>query len=75
MRADADLDYTVAELVDGAFFNSGQSCSTIEVRFDSFPRLHLQLTPNRANLRTRNDQFVAKFVDITKVGRTPSQQL
>jgi len=30
VRADADLDYTVAELVDGAMFNSGQSCCAIE---------------------------------------------
>jgi len=30
VRADADLDYAVAELVDGAFFNSGQSCCGIE---------------------------------------------
>ncbi len=32
VRADAELDYTVAELVDGAFFNSGQSCCAVEVR-------------------------------------------
>jgi acyl-CoA reductase-like NAD-dependent aldehyde dehydrogenase len=30
VRADADLDYAVANLVDGAFFNSGQSCCGIE---------------------------------------------
>ncbi|PCI07063.1 aldehyde dehydrogenase [bacterium] len=30
VRSDADLDYSVAELVDGAFFNSGQSCCGIE---------------------------------------------
>ena len=30
VRADADLDYSVAGLVDGAFFNSGQSCCGIE---------------------------------------------
>ncbi|KIK66626.1 hypothetical protein GYMLUDRAFT_37783 [Collybiopsis luxurians FD-317 M1] len=30
VRADADLDYTVAELVDGAMFNSGQSCCAVE---------------------------------------------
>lgn len=28
--ADADLDYSVENLVDGAFFNSGQSCCGIE---------------------------------------------
>lgn len=38
MRPDADLDYTVAELVDGAFFNSGQSCCAIEVCFESIQR-------------------------------------
>ncbi len=30
VRADADLDYTIAQLVDGAFYNSGQSCCGIE---------------------------------------------
>ncbi len=30
MRADADLDAAVECLVDGAFFNSGQSCCGIE---------------------------------------------
>ncbi|KAF5337946.1 hypothetical protein D9758_013100 [Tetrapyrgos nigripes] len=30
VRPDAELDYTVAELVDGAMFNSGQSCCAIE---------------------------------------------
>ncbi len=30
VRADADLDHAVGELVDGAFFNSGQSCCGIE---------------------------------------------
>lgn len=30
VRADADLDATVDNLVDGAFFNSGQSCCGIE---------------------------------------------
>ena len=30
MRPDADLDHTVENLVDGAFFNSGQSCCGIE---------------------------------------------
>lgn len=30
VRADADLDYTVANLVDGAIFNSGQSCCAVE---------------------------------------------
>ncbi|WP_237055161.1 aldehyde dehydrogenase family protein [Microbulbifer sediminum] len=30
VRADADLDHAVAAAVDGAFFNSGQSCCGIE---------------------------------------------
>jgi len=30
VRADADLDHAVDSLVDGAFFNSGQSCCGIE---------------------------------------------
>jgi acyl-CoA reductase-like NAD-dependent aldehyde dehydrogenase len=42
VRADAPLEATVAELVDGAFFNSGQSCCGVERiyvhrdRFDEF---------------------------------------
>jgi acyl-CoA reductase-like NAD-dependent aldehyde dehydrogenase len=30
VRADADLDFSAENLVDGAFFNSGQSCCAIE---------------------------------------------
>lgn len=30
VRPDADLAYSIAETVDGAFFNSGQSCCAIE---------------------------------------------
>lgn len=30
VRADADLDHAIANVVDGAFFNSGQSCCGIE---------------------------------------------
>ena len=30
VRADADLDHAVENLVDGSFFNSGQSCCAIE---------------------------------------------
>ena len=30
VRVDADLDFAIAENVDGAFFNSGQSCCAIE---------------------------------------------
>ncbi|KAG8995023.1 hypothetical protein FRB94_009497 [Tulasnella sp. JGI-2019a] len=51
VRHDADLDYTVAELVDGAFFNSGQSCCSIE-------RIYVH--------ESIYDSFVGKFVDIAK---------
>jgi acyl-CoA reductase-like NAD-dependent aldehyde dehydrogenase len=30
VRSDADLDYAIENLADGAFFNSGQSCCAIE---------------------------------------------
>ncbi|GLB39323.1 putative aldehyde dehydrogenase family protein [Lyophyllum shimeji] len=51
VREDADLDYTVGELVDGAFFNSGQSCCAIE-------RIYVH--------ESLYDEFVKRFVDITK---------
>ena len=51
VRADADLDYTVEQLVDGAFFNSGQSCCGIE-------RIYVD--------ESLFDEFVARFVELTK---------
>ncbi|KAF7790123.1 hypothetical protein EIP86_001075 [Pleurotus ostreatoroseus] len=51
VRADADLDYTVAELVDGAFFNSGQSCCAVE-------RIYVH--------ESIYEPFVAKFVELTE---------
>lgn len=51
VRADADLEYTVAELVDGAMFNSGQSCCAIE-------RIYVH--------ESLFDPFVAKFVELVK---------
>ncbi len=51
VRADADLDYSVANLVDGSFFNSGQSCCGIE-------RIYVN--------EKVYDDFVKKFVDLTK---------
>ncbi|KAI9462437.1 succinate semialdehyde dehydrogenase [Lactarius psammicola] len=51
VRADADLAYTAAELVDGAFFNSGQSCCAVE-------RIYVH--------ESVYDTFVDKFVDIAK---------
>jgi acyl-CoA reductase-like NAD-dependent aldehyde dehydrogenase len=41
VRADADLDHAVENLVDGSFFNSGQSCCGIEriyVHADAYDR-------------------------------------
>ncbi|KAI9058918.1 NAD-aldehyde dehydrogenase [Trametes sanguinea] len=51
VRADADLDYTVAELVDGAMFNSGQSCCAVE-------RIYVH--------ESIYDEFVSKYVDLVK---------
>ena len=51
VRADANLTNTVENLVDGAFFNSGQSCCGIE-------RIYVH-----ENLY---DEFILKFVEITK---------
>jgi acyl-CoA reductase-like NAD-dependent aldehyde dehydrogenase len=51
VRADADLEHAVENLVDGAFFNSGQSCCGIE-------RIYVQ--------RPRFDDFVEGFVALTR---------
>ncbi|KAL5501112.1 hypothetical protein ACEPAH_9499 [Sanghuangporus vaninii] len=51
VRADADFDYTVAELVDGAFFNSGQSCCAIE-------RIYVH--------ESIFDKFVTAYVELVK---------
>ncbi|KAH9982600.1 succinate semialdehyde dehydrogenase [Lactifluus volemus] len=51
VRPDADLAYTAAELVDGSFYNSGQSCCAVE-------RIYVH--------ESVYDSFVSKFVDITK---------
>lgn len=50
VRADADLAHAVENLVDGAFFNSGQSCCGIE-------RIYVH--------RDLYDRFVTGFVDLT----------
>ncbi|KAG8215805.1 Aldehyde/histidinol dehydrogenase [Butyriboletus roseoflavus] len=52
VRPDADLRYTVAELVDGAMFNSGQSCCAIE-------RIYVH--------ESVYDEFVTQYVDLVKV--------
>jgi acyl-CoA reductase-like NAD-dependent aldehyde dehydrogenase len=51
VRADADLDRTIENLVDGSFFNSGQSCCGIE-------RIYVQ--------ESLYKKFVDGFVDLTK---------
>ena len=50
VRADADLDFAVENLVDGAFFNSGQCCCGIE-------RIYVH--------ETLYDRFVDGFVELT----------
>jgi acyl-CoA reductase-like NAD-dependent aldehyde dehydrogenase len=54
VRADADLAHAVETLVDGAFFNSGQSCCAIE-------RIYVH--------ESLYDRFVLGFVDLTKTYR------
>ncbi len=51
VRSDADVNYSAQNLVDGAFFNSGQSCCGIE-------RIYVH--------ESLYDEFVQKFVQITK---------
>jgi acyl-CoA reductase-like NAD-dependent aldehyde dehydrogenase len=51
VRADADLEPTIAELVDGSFFNAGQSCCGIE-------RIYVD--------RRVFEQFVDGFVALTR---------
>lgn len=50
VRADADLAHAVENLVDGSFFNSGQSCCGIERIY-----VHRQLYP----------EFIARFQALT----------
>ncbi|MBP7370792.1 MAG: aldehyde dehydrogenase family protein [Arenimonas sp.] len=51
VRADADLAYAVENLVDGSFFNSGQSCCGIE-------RIYVD--------KSIYPEFVTRFVELTK---------
>ncbi len=51
VRADADMAHAVENLVDGAFFNSGQSCCGIE-------RIYVH--------RDVHDEFVEGFVETTR---------
>ncbi len=54
VRADANLAYAIENLVDGSFFNSGQSCCGIE-------RIYVH--------ESLYDSFVDGFVDLTKTYR------
>lgn len=54
VRADADLANAIENLVDGAFFNSGQSCCGIE-------RIYVH--------RSVYDEFVEGFVKLTRAYR------
>ncbi len=51
VRPDVDLNFAVENLVDGAFFNSGQSCCGIE-------RIYVH--------ETVYDKFIEGFVELTK---------
>ena len=51
MRPDADLDFAVEQLVDGAFYNSGQCCCGIE-------RIYVH--------ETIHDRFVDAFAGLTQ---------
>ncbi len=51
VRSDANLDFAIENLVDGAFFNAGQSCCGIE-------RIYVH--------ETVYDKFVEGFVELTK---------
>jgi len=51
IRADADLDYAIESTVDGAFFNSGQSCCGLE-------RIYVH--------ESVYDAYVEGFIDLTK---------
>jgi acyl-CoA reductase-like NAD-dependent aldehyde dehydrogenase len=51
VRADCDLAYAIAENVDGAFFNAGQSCCSIERIYIAAPVY---------------DAFVEGFVDLAR---------
>ncbi|OUS35004.1 aldehyde dehydrogenase ['Osedax' symbiont bacterium Rs2_46_30_T18] len=62
VRADVDLDYAVETVIDGAFFNSGQSCCGIE-------RIYVDAAIH--------DQFIDKataLISQYKLGRADDQQ-
>ncbi|MCP2041206.1 acyl-CoA reductase-like NAD-dependent aldehyde dehydrogenase [Neisseria sp. HSC-16F19] len=59
VRADADVAFAAENLVDGAFFNSGQSCCGIE-------RIYVH--------ESVYDEFVAEFVRVTQQYRLGDPQ-
>ena len=52
VRSDADLNFAVENIVDGAFYNSGQSCCGVQ-------RVYVQYS--------LYDEFVKKAIDETNV--------
>lgn len=66
VRADADLDHAVATLVDGAFFNSGQSCCGIE-RIYAHADVHDRFVEAAADL-TRHYRLGSPLEPETNIG-------
>jgi acyl-CoA reductase-like NAD-dependent aldehyde dehydrogenase len=62
VRADANLDHAVENLVDGAFFNSGQSCCGIERIYTS--------SATRSTRRRRWDRWCARARRTSCAGRS-----
>ena len=78
VREDADLAYTTEQLVDGAFFNSGQSSVNVSYLAcpsafsfavtDASSSIHRCCGIERIYVHSSQyDAFVAKFVELTKV--------
>jgi len=81
VRPDADLPYTVANLVDGAFFNSGQSCCAIEriyvhsAVYDEFVKLFAEQTKKDYKLGdpTKPDTSLGPVVSLASAARIRKQ--
>jgi len=62
------VDFSVTELVDGAMFNSGQSCCAIDVSSQIFLYTGSHDISKRIYVHEALfDEFVAKFVKTVKV--------
>ena len=73
VRPDCDLDFTIAENVDGSFFNSGQSCCAIEriyVHADVYDDVRGRLRRGDPRLRAR--QPAARGDDDRADGHAPA---